>query len=57
MVASDDARFSITEVRLGITAAAILPELGTTSPKRITALVGLAPYNDDSGPRKGQRQQ
>ena len=35
--------------------AAILPELGTTSPKRITALVGLAPYNDDSGPRKGQR--
>ena len=27
VVASDDARFSITEVRLGITAAAILPEL------------------------------
>ena len=26
-----------------------LPELGTTSRQKITALVGLAPYNDDSG--------
>jgi transposase len=32
-----------------------LPELGTVSRGRITALVGLAPYNHDSGRLKGQR--
>jgi transposase len=34
---------------------ALLPELGALSPKRIAALVGLAPFNDDSGPRSGRR--
>jgi transposase len=31
------------------TLLAYLPELGTDTRQRITALVGLAPYNDDSG--------
>ena len=33
----------------------VLPELGTLSSKQIAALVGVAPFNDDSGsPRKGK---
>ena len=32
-----------------------LPELGTLTRRQITALVGLAPYNDDSGARRGRR--
>jgi transposase len=32
-----------------------LPELGRVSGKAIAALVGLAPLNDDSGPRRGLR--
>jgi transposase len=32
-----------------------LPELGKLSDKQITALVGLAPYANDSGSRCGQR--
>jgi len=33
----------------------VLPELGTLSNKEIAALVGVAPFNDDSGsPRKGR---
>lgn len=32
-----------------------LPELGALSGQTIAALAGLAPFNDDSGPRKGQR--
>ena len=32
-----------------------LPELGTLNRQRIAALVGLAPFNDDSGKRRGQR--
>jgi transposase len=32
-----------------------LPELGTLTRQTIAALAGLAPFNDDSGPRKGQR--
>lgn len=32
-----------------------LPELGRTSRARITALVGLAPFNRDSGQMRGQR--
>ena len=32
-----------------------LPELGKVSPKRIAALVGLAPFNDESGLRDGKR--
>jgi transposase len=34
---------------------ACLPELGKLTRKKITALVGLAPYNNDSGRRTGQR--
>jgi transposase len=33
----------------------LLPELGTLNSKTIAALAGLAPFNDDSGPRRGQR--
>jgi len=32
-----------------------LPELGSRSAQTIAALAGLAPFNHDSGPRKGQR--
>jgi transposase len=34
---------------------ALLPELGHASRRQIGALAGLAPYNNDSGPRRGQR--
>jgi transposase len=37
------------------TLIAELPELGKLSDKQITALVGLAPYANDSGGRRGQR--
>lgn len=32
-----------------------LPELGHLSRQKIAALVGLAPFNNDSGPRRGKR--
>jgi transposase len=32
-----------------------LPELGTLNRQQIAALVGVAPFNDDSGKRRGQR--
>jgi len=32
-----------------------LPELGQVSARAIAALAGLAPFNDDSGPRRGYR--
>ena len=32
-----------------------LPELGNASRRQIAALVGVAPYNDDSGNRRGAR--
>jgi len=32
-----------------------LPELGTLSGRRITALVGVAPYNEDTGKHRGRR--
>jgi len=32
-----------------------LPELGQLNRKKIAALVGLAPFNDDSGKRQGER--
>lgn len=32
-----------------------LPELGSLDRKRAAALVGVAPFNDDSGKRRGQR--
>ena len=34
---------------------ALMPELGHTNPKHLAALVGLAPFNHDSGKLKGQR--
>jgi transposase len=34
---------------------ALLPELGQRSPKSLSALVGLAPFNCDSGRRQGER--
>jgi transposase len=37
------------------TLLAHLPELGRSSRQRIAALVGLAPFNDDSGTRTGPR--
>jgi transposase len=41
---------------LARTLLAELPELGTTSPKRLSALVGVAPFNRDSGTFQGKRQ-
>ncbi len=38
------------------TLLALLPELGRRSPKAIAALAGLAPFNCDSGQRRGARQ-
>lgn len=37
------------------TCVALCPELGSLSKRQIAALVGVAPYDDDSGPRKGWR--
>lgn len=34
---------------------ALMPELGTASPKEIAALAGLAPFNADSGTMRGKR--
>lgn len=35
--------------------AAMMPELGRRSPKAIAALAGLAPFNADSGQKRGKR--
>ena len=40
---------------MSITLLADLPELGTLSRKQIAALVGVAPFNRDSGPHRGKR--
>jgi transposase len=40
---------------LACTLIAELPELGKLNRKQISALVGLAPLNNDSGPRRGKR--
>lgn len=37
------------------TLLALMPELGRRSPKQMAALAGLAPINNDSGTRRGQR--
>ena len=37
------------------TLVAELPELGRLSNKKIAALVGVAPFNKDSGPKRGKR--
>ncbi len=34
---------------------ALLPELGRRPPRQLSALAGLAPFNNDSGIRRGQR--
>lgn len=49
--AKDDILQTITGIgpQVSRTLLAHLPELGTRSRQTITALVGLAPYNDDSG--------
>lgn len=38
-----------------VSLAALVPELGKLSGKQISALVGLAPYNHDSGRKRGRR--
>lgn len=40
---------------LASTLVANLPELGQTEPRQLTALVGVAPFNNDSGRFKGLR--
>ena len=41
--------------QLSLTLLADLPELGTLNRREIAALVGVAPYNRDSGTRRGKR--
>ena len=41
--------------QLALTLLAYLPELGTLDRKRIAALVGVAPFNRDSGTLRGRR--
>ena len=41
--------------RVSRTLLAAVPELGTLSGAKVSALAGLAPFADDSGPRKGCR--
>jgi transposase len=41
---------------LARTLLAELPELGTITHKRLSALVGVAPFNNDSGKRSGKRE-
>lgn len=38
-----------------VTLVADLPELGTLNRQKIAALVGVAPFNQDSGPKRGKR--
>jgi transposase len=40
---------------LAATQVALLPELGSLSRRQIASLVGVAPFDDDSGQRRGQR--
>jgi transposase len=41
---------------LARTLLAEVPELGTLTHKRLSALVGVAPFNNDSGQRRGKRE-
>ena len=41
--------------QMTLTVVATLPELGHIPPKKLAALVGVAPYNCDSGTLRGQR--
>ena len=47
--------FASNRANSGLTLIALLPELGQMSRKQIAALVGLAPYDFDSGRLKGHR--
>jgi transposase len=40
---------------LSATLVALLPELGTLSRRQIASLAGVAPFDDDSGKRRGER--
>ena len=40
---------------MSLTLLAYLPELGTLNRKQVAALVGVAPFNRDSGPYRGKR--
>ena len=53
----DDLLCSVPGVgeQISLSLLAYLPELGTLGRKRIAALVGVAPFNRDSGPRRGKR--
>jgi transposase len=42
-------------MRTALTLAILLPELGKVSREQISALVGVAPYDDDSGEHTGER--
>ena len=48
-------RCSPDPVSVTMTLLALLPELGQIGRKQIAALVGLAPYDFDSGRFRGQR--
>lgn len=41
---------------LAVTLIAAVPELGTLSGKQVAALVGVAPFNRDSGTKRGKRE-
>ena len=41
--------------KLSLTLLAYLPELGTLDRRQIAALVGVAPFNRDSGTLRGKR--
>ena len=41
--------------QVSLTLLAYLPELGTLNRKQIAAVVGVAPFNRDSGPHRGKR--
>ncbi|MDW6026678.1 IS110 family transposase [Mesorhizobium sp. BAC0120] len=42
-------------IRTALTLVILLPELGKANREQISALAGVAPYDDDSGERTGQR--
>jgi transposase len=42
-------------MRTALTLVILLPELGKVTREQISALVGVAPYDDDSGERNGER--
>ena len=53
----DDLLRTVPGVReqLSLTLLAYLPELGTMDRRQVAALVGVAPYNRDSGTLRGKR--